>query len=216
MSKVVRAARRVAQAEQRVTHRAARREDGIVMRAAGNASELADQPPLIALSLATLAVGAVARRPGLARIGARMLAGHLIATGIKTMLKSSIDRTRPSRALEEEHRWKKGDGAEDTSLNSFPSGHTAGAVAVAQAVAADAPLAALPLQAAALGVAALQPSRGKHYWSDVLAGAVIGWASERVARTGLRIAENTVRRALTGGRRVHGSPAHAEGSRSAS
>jgi hypothetical protein len=38
-------------------------------------------------------------------------------------------------------------------------------------------------------VAALQPSRGKHYLSDVAAGAVIGWMSERLANAMMEQAE---------------------------
>jgi len=170
------------------THRATRQHDGPVLRAAGKASELADQPPLIALSTATMVAGMVLRHPAVLRAGTRMLASHLIATGIKTVLKSGIDRTRPARAVKEGHRIGKGDGADDSSLNSFPSGHTAGAVAVAQAVAHESTAAGLPLQAAAIGVAAMQPRRGKHYVSDVVAGAAIGWASERAAGALLRIA----------------------------
>lgn len=186
MGKAMDAVRTVVEAELRATHEAAARENGRLVRAAGAATELADQPPLIALSAATIVVGAVLRRPAVLRSGVRMLASHLVATGIKTALKNSVDRTRPSRALKEGHSIGRGDGAEDTTLNSFPSGHTAGAVAVAQAVASESPAAAVPLQAAAAGVAALQPSRGQHYLSDVAAGALIGWLSERMTDAATR------------------------------
>ena len=180
---------KVTEAELEATHKAAVREDHKLVRLAGKASEAADQPPLIALSAATILVGAVLRRPVVFRSGVRMLASHLVATGIKTALKNSIDRTRPSRALKDGHRVGKGRGTGDTTLNSFPSGHTAGAVAVAQAVASESPAAAIPLQAAAVGVAALQPSRGQHYFSDVAAGAAIGWLSERLTDAALAAAE---------------------------
>jgi len=186
--KAKKAAKAVAKQDVQGTHRATRSHDGPVLRAAGKASELADQPPLIALSTATMVAGALLRHPAVLRAGTRMLASHLIATGIKTVLKNGIDRTRPARAVKDGHHIGKGNGSGDTSLNSFPSGHTAGAVAVAQAVAHESTVAGLPLQAAAIGVAALQPSRGKHYVSDVVAGAAIGWASERVAGALLRIA----------------------------
>lgn len=190
MGKAKQVARKAGEADRRQAHRATRASDGRFVALAGKASELADQPPLIALSTATILTGAALRRPVVLRTGARMLASHLVATGIKTVLKSAIDRTRPSRAVEDGYHVGKGDGADDSSLNSFPSGHTAGAVAVAQAVAAESMLAALPLQAAAVGVGALQPSRGKHYLSDVIAGAVIGWASERLVNAVLhRVSE---------------------------
>ncbi len=197
MGKAKQAVAKAARADRETTHDAARRDDGMLIRAAGAATEVADQPPLIALSAATILVGAVLRRPAVVRSGVRMLASHLIATGTKTLMKNAIDRTRPARALKEGHHVGKGTGADDPSLNSFPSGHTAGAVAVAQAVATESPAAALPLQAAAIGVAALQPSRGKHYLSDVVAGAAIGWAAERVARAVLRVGEAGVDAAVT-------------------
>jgi undecaprenyl-diphosphatase len=188
MGTAKKAAKALAREDVAQTHRATLSEDGPMLRAAGKASELADQPPLIALSAGTMVAGALLRHPAVLRAGTRMLASHLIATGVKTVLKSAIDRTRPARAVKEGHRIGQGDGAEDSSLNSFPSGHTAGAVAVAQAVAHESTAAGLPLQAAALGVAAMQPRRGKHYVSDVVAGAAIGWASERAAGALLRIA----------------------------
>lgn len=205
MSKVKETVEKVAEAELEATHRAAAREDHKLVRLAGKASEAADQPPLIALSAATILVGAMTRQPTVLRSGVRMLASHLVATGIKTVLKNSIDRTRPSRALEEGHRIGKGQGTDDTGLNSFPSGHTAGAVAVAQAVASESPAAAIPLQAAAVGVAALQPSRGKHYLSDMAAGAAIGWLSERLTNALLEAAERGWARWRVSGReRRHG------------
>lgn len=186
MGKAKQLAQEAEDADRRQGHAATRKADGPVVRMAGKASDFADQPPLIALSVGTILAGVALRRPAVLRTGVRMLASHLVATGVKTVLKNAVDRTRPSRAVEDGYHLGKGNGADDTSLNSFPSGHTAGAVAVAQAVAAESTLAGLPLQAAAIGVGALQPSRGKHYASDVLAGAAIGLASERLVDVVLR------------------------------
>lgn len=199
MGKARKAAKRLSAADKRHAHEATREPDGPLIALAGRASELADQPPLIALSTATILTGVGLRQPVVLRAGARMLASHLVATGIKTVLKNVVDRTRPGRALDDGYHVGRGDGAEDTSLNSFPSGHTAGAVAIAQAVAAESARAALPLQAAAVAVGALQPRRGKHYLSDVLAGAAIGWLSERLVDAALhRIAEAIETRRLAG------------------
>lgn len=148
----------------------------------GAASEVADQPPMIALSLVTLGSGLVMRRPAIARTGLRMLIAHALATGGKTLLKRSIDRTRPQRALRDgTHHAGTGKGSSDTDFNSFPSGHTAGAVAVAQAVAATQPRLAPAARAGAVAVAALQLPRGAHYPSDVLVGAAIGYIADQAA-----------------------------------
>lgn len=191
--KARKAAKKALRVDTEATHRATRADDPLPVRLAGRASELADQPPLIALSAATIAAGLLLRRPVVLRNGVRMLASHLLATGAKTVLKGAVDRTRPSRAVVEGHHAGKGRGTDDTSLNSFPSGHTAGAVAVAEAVAAGSPGVALPVRAAAAGVAALQPSQGKHYISDVAVGAAIGWLAERAADLALRAAERAWR-----------------------
>lgn len=169
-------------ADTETTHDVAQNRDTLLVRVAGGASEIADQPPLIAISAVTLVAGVVLRRPVLARTGARMLTAHLIATGIKSAVKRSVVRARPNHA-EKIGKPVFEPGKKDTPpLNSFPSGHTAGAVAVANAVARDAPLAGLATQGAAGVVAALQPPRGTHYVSDVVVGGAIGWVSERAAR----------------------------------
>lgn len=150
------------------------------MRALAPVAKLTDEPPLLALGLGTLAIGAVLRRPALARSGARMVTSHLLATGLKTMLKASVDRARPVVAGKSA-KIGKGHGTGNSDLNAFPSGHTAGAVAVAQSVGHEAPGAAGIAKLAAGTAGAVQVARGKHYGSDVAAGAVIGWVSERVA-----------------------------------
>jgi membrane-associated phospholipid phosphatase len=122
----------------------------------------------------------MARQSAVARTGLRMLGGHGIATGIKTVIKRSIDRTRPDHAIRNGYRAEAG-GSDRHELSSFPSGHTAGAVAVAQAIAREAPVAATPVRLLAAAVALVQLPRAKHFVSDVVVGAAIGWAGERAA-----------------------------------
>ena len=167
-------------ADLRITRAIAHHRHKPEVKAAGAASELADQPPLIALSAGVLAAGLLLRRRGLARTGARMLAAHALATGVKTAIKRSIDRTRPDHAIERGYRAAPGD-SDRHELSSFPSGHTAGAVAVAEAIAREAPALATPMRLFAVAVALVQLPRAKHFVSDVAAGAAIGWAGERAA-----------------------------------
>lgn len=198
--------RKAASVDRALTHAAARHDDGAMLRAVGAASELADQPPLIALASATIAAGALLRRPGVARTGVRMLASHLLATGIKTVIKRSVDRTRPAKAIERGRSKFAHGHSRDHDETSFPSGHTAGAVAVARAVAVDAPRTGLAAQAAAVAVGAVQMPRGKHYISDVAAGAAIGWVAEKLASAALRRTEAAVTRRLARSR-TDGEPA---------
>jgi membrane-associated phospholipid phosphatase len=159
---------------------------------AGYWSEVADQPPLVALSSAVIVAGLAAQSAGVTRTGVRMLAAHALATGVKTALKRSIDRTRPDHALDNGYRMEAGDSGTH-ELSSFPSGHTAGAVAVAQAVARDAPPLAVPMRLFAVAVALIQVPRCKHYISDVIVGAAIGLAAERVASAALDATERRIR-----------------------
>ena len=176
-----RAAKTLAGADRVVTHAAAEHADNPAVRTFGVLSEAADQPPLALLALGTIVAGAVGRHAGVTRAGIRMLLAHGIGVGIKTVIKRSVDRTRPAKAIETgTHRFDDG-GTNEHDLNSFPSGHTVGAVAVAGAVSTDWPAARVPAMLIAGAVAAVQMPRGKHYIGDVLAGAAIGWVSQAAA-----------------------------------
>ncbi|MGP7795889.1 phosphatase PAP2 family protein [Sphingomonas sp. CLY1604] len=176
--KAKKAAKALARADRDTTHDAARHRDRLPVRVAGFLAEVADQPQLITASVGTIAAGLVGRRPDLVRGGARMLAAHLLATAAKTAIKRSIDRTRPEKALEDgRHRFTSGE-SHDHALNSFPSGHTAGAVAVARAASREIDGVAAPAALGVGAVAAVQPAAGNHYLSDVIVGGAIGWAAE--------------------------------------
>ncbi len=151
-----------------------------VVRAAGALSDVADQPPMVAINLTTIAAGLLAQDRRLTRTGVRMLAAHGLATLVKAAIKHRIDRARPNEFSDrDDHRPTPGDRDEGPQ-NSFPSGHTAGAIAVAQAVAREYPGAAVPVLGAAAAIAAIQVPRGTHFPIDVAVGAVIGWAAEAI------------------------------------
>ncbi|MEN2785295.1 phosphatase PAP2 family protein [Sphingomonas qilianensis] len=189
MSKTKKAAAAVVKADRELSHKTAAHRETPAVKRIEAAGDLADQPPLIVLSVVTILVGAVLSRPAVAKNGVRMLASHLVATGLKNVVKHSVDRTRPAKAIDSgEHRFKKGE-SRDHDQTSFPSGHTAGAVAIASAVAHDAPGAALPAYAVAGAAAAAQLPSGKHYLLDTLAGAVVGYIGEKVASAALHAAE---------------------------
>lgn len=183
-------AKRLAKAEHEATAAVAKARAAKPVALLGAAGELADQPPLFVMSAGTLALGLATRRPQLVRTGARMLVAEAVATGLKTLVKRSVDRARPAHALGgADPEPGRGRGAKDTAFNSFPSGHTAGAVAVGQAVAHESPAAAVPAKLAAAAVGAIQLPHGKHYLSDVAIGAAIGWLAERVAGMAVDAAE---------------------------
>lgn len=165
-----------------------------MIAALGEASEVADQPPLIGITLVVLVAGLALRRQRMATAGARMLAAHLIATGIKTAVKRSVDRTRPHVLTEEDRYEVREARSTHPRYNSFPSGHTAGAVAVAEGLARTVPQATWPVRLWAASIAAIQIPRRKHYVSDVAAGAMVGIVADRAVRLVERIGRHWLRR----------------------
>lgn len=168
----------VEKADKAVTRKAAEYREEPAVKLLGRFGDLGDQPPMVALCLATAAAGLVRRDPRLTRAGLRMLASHALATGLKAIVKRSIDRTRPDLLIDDDH-YETGKGKRNEGdYNSFPSGHTAGAVAVARAFARDYPEFALPAYVGAATIAGIQIPRCHHFASDITAGAAIGFASE--------------------------------------
>lgn len=157
------------------------------VEALGWMSEIGDQLQMRLLCGGVIALGVVRSDDRLARAGFRMLAAHTVATWMKDFVKTRIDRTRPRQVVDGRgsHRVRRGDshGKEETS---FPSGHTAGALAAARAFAREYP----EHEAAALGaagaVALIQIPRCAHYPSDIGAGAAIGIAAEAAVGAGAR------------------------------
>lgn len=145
-----------------------------IVRALGTVSDLADQPPLYALCWATIAVGLVRGDRRLRNAGMRMLAAEWLATKAKSAIKHRVDRTRPAVPVEGgAYRMERGD-SHARPLNSFPSGHTAGALAVASAFASEYPEYRVSAFAAAIAAALIQIPRCAHYPSDIGVGAAIG------------------------------------------
>src|SRR4051812_42904363 len=95
-------------------------------------SKLGDQPAVRLLAGALMVAGTFGRNDRLVRAGARVMIAHEAATLTKNLLKTEIDRTRPRSASgRQEKKLKKGEhtSKEETS---FPSGHSAGAIAAAR------------------------------------------------------------------------------------
>lgn len=141
-------------------------------------SKLGDQPQMLGLSGALLALGLTRRDRRMARAGARMISAHLLATVAKNFVKGRVRSTRPRSADGRDgHRPSLGrnHGKEETS---FPSGHSAGAIAVARAFAREYPQLRMPALAAAGSIALAQIPRCAHYPTDVGAGLAIGAGAE--------------------------------------
>ena len=163
--------------------------ENALVQAIGTVSDLSDQEPLYAASAAVIGTGVILRDDWTAQTGLRMLAAHLLATGLRGMVKQTVDRTRPDAAASRGHYEAAIGDRYESDFNSFPSGHTAGAVAVARLVARRYPNSGLLALGLAGASAAAQVLRSKHYLTDVAAGAAIGWLAEELLHLLLARAE---------------------------
>lgn len=163
--------------------------DAPPVRALDLLSKLGDQPELRLIAGTLLVTGTFAGNNRLVRAGARMLIAHEAATAVKNLLKTFIDRTRPRSAENEDAKKpKKGDHTAKEKT-SFPSGHSAGAIAAARAFSREFPeYGPVAIGGAAL-IAASQIPRCAHYPTDVAAGVLIGLAIEEVASAAWNAAE---------------------------
>ncbi|MFI9823632.1 phosphatase PAP2 family protein [Streptomyces sp. NPDC052013] len=116
------------------------------------------------------------------RRGRKAAAAGLAAAAVAQLLSNGVckqlaDRPRPPE------QWFPHDEVDDRpDSSSFPSGHTAAAVAFTAAGAPAWPLAGVLCTAPAATVAVERVQSGAHYPSDVAAGAAIGLASAWLTR----------------------------------
>ncbi|UYY57952.1 phosphatase PAP2 family protein [Sphingomonas sp. S2-65] len=184
--KAPKAAERASKAERidaAIAAAAVKHRDNLAVRAVGLLSDASDQPPLLVASSVTLAAGLLLRRPRVARVGFRMLASEAVATGMKAVIKRYVARTRPHKMLEDgRYQLHKDSKAQKNEgpWNSFPSGHTAGAVAVGRAFSREYPGASGAAAALATAVGVVQLPKGTHFSSDVAAGAIVGLVAEAI------------------------------------
>lgn len=173
------AAEAVLEADEAVAEAAEPLSEGLPGTILAAVAELGDQPAMRILCGAVIAVGLVGGDRRLAATGVRMLAAHTLATWAKDVVKHRVDRTRPNAKDKpgKDHRPSPGRD-ESKEETSFPSGHAAGATAVARAFARAYPGHAAPAAAAAAILSLTQVPRCAHYPSDAGAGVAIGLAAE--------------------------------------
>ncbi len=152
-----------------------RSRGGRLLGAIGN---VGDEPPLLLLSGSVAAIGLARRDRKLARTGLSMIAAHALAIAMKTYGKNHVDRSRPRQLLEDGTYERRLGRSRADRLRSFPSGHTAGAVAIARTWGRSYPRQALLAEIVAGTIGALQVPRRAHWPTDVLAGALLGIVSD--------------------------------------
>jgi membrane-associated phospholipid phosphatase len=180
-TKFRKAGRALLKSEARATRAAAPQAGSAAATAVEWFGKLGDQPELRTLSGMVIAGGVLGGNRRLLRAGIRMLSAHELATLGKDLIKEQFDRTRPHSAKSRREQAVKTGTRTDKTHTSFPSGHSAGAAAVARSFSRDYPEYQVPALAAAAVVAAMQVPRLNHYPTDVVAGMLLGVASEVAA-----------------------------------
>ena len=178
MSKLSDAADAVVEADRLAAEAVLPHRDSLPVRLIEHVADLGDQPPMRILCTSVIAAGLIGGNRRLARAGVKMLAAHTLATLAKDFVKHRVDRTRP-RAKNKPGKDAKprrgGNPAKEET--SFPSGHSAGAMAVASAFAREYPGQAVPAYLGGAALALAQIPRCAHYPSDVGVGSAIGLVS---------------------------------------
>ncbi|UFR00208.1 phosphatase PAP2 family protein [Streptomyces sp. Go40/10] len=163
-----------------LTQQAAARVPKRVGRVLSAVEEAAENTKLWCAAAAVMATGG-------GRRGRRAAATGLVALGVAQVVSNGLckrlaDRPRPPK------EWIPHDEVEDRpDSSSFPSGHTAAAVAFTAAVAAVWPTAGMVCAVPAAMVTVERVQSGAHYPSDVAAGAGIGLISALFVRHGPRL-----------------------------
>jgi membrane-associated phospholipid phosphatase len=152
--------------------------DTLPVKALDVISKLGDQPELRTISVALIIIGTFAGKDRLVRAGARMIIAHEAATAAKDLVKTEIDRTRPRSADDRREKKPKKGNHTAKEKTSFPSGHSAGAIAAARAFSREFPEYGAAAVGAAAFIALSQIPRCAHYPTDVAAGLALGLAAE--------------------------------------
>lgn len=155
--------------------------DHPLVKAAGAAGKIGDQGPLYVLSAGLSVIGLASRNRRLAGSGLSMLAALAAADIGKRLTKRLVRRTRPNVLLDHGRYEKDAGGSDRKPEQSFPSGHTAGSVAVARALSRNYPRAGTATGVAALAIGVSRIAKGAHWPLDVVGGAILGLAAEALS-----------------------------------
>ena len=136
------------------------------------------QPEVYATTtIGLLAAGLIANRPDITRAGGRLAASLAVAGLTVQVGKYAFGRPRPDESLD-------ADGYTPFSGQvAMPSGHTATAFALATSLADDIhrPWASVGLYGLATAVAWSRVNDNRHWFTDVAAGALVGFTSAKLA-----------------------------------
>ena len=138
--------------------------------------QLGEPEVFLPVALAPVAVGLISGNKGILRAGGRISMSIITAAVVTDVLKMGVGRTRPN-ATDNAY-----DFAPFSGNKSWPSGHTSVAFAMVTSVGDE--IGSLPVSIALYTAAGLtgwsRLNDNRHWFSDVLAGALVGVTSAKL------------------------------------
>ncbi|MDB5724180.1 MAG: phosphatase family protein [Novosphingobium sp.] len=158
----------------------------VPVKVLGWLSDVGDQRQLRIVAGTMFLAGVVRSDARMARAGLRMFIAHELATVAKNFIKHRVDRTRPRSTSQSSEQKPRPGHSRQKEETSFPSGHSAGSMAVARAFVREYPEHRAAAYALAGGIALAQIPRCAHYPSDVVVGLAVGAAAEELMQLTVR------------------------------
>ncbi len=156
------------------------------VRTVSKLGKLGDQGPLYAASAVVTAYALIHRNLRLVHTGLAMFAAVAVADLCKTLVKRFVRRTRPHVFLDEGRYASALGGSEHTPEQSFPSGHMAGSVAAARALARNYPASSGWSTTCTVIIGITRLIKGAHWPLDLAAGAILGLVAEGLSAFALQ------------------------------
>jgi membrane-associated phospholipid phosphatase len=153
-----------------------------VVRVCSKFGEIGDQGPLYVAGSSLATIGLLTHKKHLRHAGLAIVAAVSVADASKRLIKRVVTRSRPHQLMDNGHYSRDSGGSEEKTEQSFPSGHMAGSIAAARALSRDFPRAGKASLVIAAGIGISRIFKGEHWPLDIVAGTVIGLASEAVSR----------------------------------
>jgi undecaprenyl-diphosphatase len=177
---IKKAARKLLAADERAYQIVEPYQDTLPIQVLSAVGAVGDQGPLRLVAAATGLGGLLLRDRRLMRAAIRMIISHELATALKNVVKGRVERSRPDHAKDRDDRKLRKGKRTTKAVTSFPSGHSAGSIAVARAFTREFPEHSTPALGIAVTIAGAQVPRCSHYVTDVAAGLAVGAVAEAI------------------------------------
>ena len=154
-----------------------------VTKGLGKVAKLGDQEPLYAASIILAVAGLVVSDRRLVHAGIRVGVAVAVSDILKSVTKKLVTRSRPKSVVEGQGYQREEGGSDEKAKQSFPSGHVAATLAASRALYRVYPRTGPVGLGVTVALGGARVAAAEHWPSDILAGALIGYVSEKTSGT---------------------------------